>query len=156
MWVDYEQFVTRCEAARRFLVSGEAREAAAELRQAEELYRGDLLEGLYEGWTEGRRLDAQTRFLELLAHLARYYHRSARPEVALEYWRKVVHRDDCSEEAYHGMMLAYASMGKSAEAVRIYRQAAETLRRQLNLGPSALMAEVYLKLVDGQPVDTTL
>lgn len=153
LWVDYEQFLLHCEAARPLLARGDAREGAAELRQAEELYRGDLLEGIYEGWTESRRLEAQTRLLDLLATLARYYHKSGRPEIALEYWRKIVQRDDCSEEAYHGMMVGYAHLGKTAEAVRVYQQAAQTLRQQLNLGPSPQMTQTWLKLVDGQPVD---
>jgi len=153
LWIDYEQFLLHCEAARPLLARGDAREGAAELRQAEELYRGDLLEGVYEGWTESRRLEAQTRLLDLLATLARYYHKSGRPEVALEYWRKIVQRDDCSEEAYHGMMVGYAHLGKSAEAVRVYQQAAQTLRQQLNLAPSPQMTQTWLKLVDGQSVD---
>lgn len=153
LWIDYEQFLLHCEAARPLLARGDAREGAAELRQAEELYRGDLLEGVYEGWTEGRRLEAQTRLLDLLATLARYYQKSGQPEVALEYWRKILQRDDCSEEAYHGLMICHARLGRSAEAVRVYQQAAQTLRQQLNLAPSPQMTETWLKLVDGQPVD---
>jgi len=146
LWVDCEDFLEHCQAAQRALLQQQPAQAVAELRKAELLYRGDLLEALYDEWVEPARQAAQERFAQLLATLGRHAFEQEKYEQSLEYWKRLLQRDNCSEDAYIGCFLAQQALGRPGEAVRTYHQCAQVLRKELGLGPPPQLVEMYLKL----------
>lgn len=147
LWVDVEAFRAHCDRAGAVRGS----EAALELKRAEELYRGDFLEGDYSDWTEAPRRELQERLVGLLARLAIHYADSGKPEVALDYWKRLIARDNLHEDAYLGCMQAQIALGRHGDAVRTYHQCAGALRQELNLPPPPRVAETYLQLLARQP-----
>lgn len=143
LWVDCEQFLLHCEQARRL----GAGEAAAEMRKAEGLYSGDFLEGNYEEWTEPIRSRLREELTRLLSALARYYFQTGKHQISLDSWKRLLHLDNCCEDAYLGCMLCYLELGQQAEAVRTYHSCAQKLREELNLAPPPQIVETYLKLL---------
>ncbi|MBT9585738.1 response regulator [bacterium] len=156
LWVDVEEFLRHCEAAQRAFEQNQNAQAVAELKKAELLYRGDFLEGIYDDWAETARQQIQERLTQLLTALGRHFFESSRFEVSLDYWKRLLARDNCSEDAYLGCMLSYLALGRQGEAVRAYHQCAQTLRQELNLAPPPRLVETYLKLQAGEAVDLAL
>jgi len=146
LWVDSEDFLEHCQAAQKALLQQQPAQAVAELRKAELLYRGDLLEALYDEWVEPARQTTQERFAQLLSTLGRQSFEQEKYEQSLEYWKRLLQRDNCSEEAYIGCFLAQQALGRPGEAVRTYHRCAQVLRKELGLGPPPQLVEMYLKL----------
>ncbi|HEV3049977.1 MAG TPA: BTAD domain-containing putative transcriptional regulator, partial [Longimicrobium sp.] len=69
-WLDIEEFECRLDEA----ASADDARAAVLLRAAVELYRGDLLEGLYDEWCIFERERLRLRYLEALERLIRHHH----------------------------------------------------------------------------------
>lgn len=156
LWVDVEEFLRHCEAAQRAFQQNQSALAVSELKKAELLYRGDFLEGVYDEWTETARQQIQERLTQLLTALGRHFFEQGRHEVSLDYWKRLLQRDNCSEDAYLGCILSYLAMGRQGEAVRMYHQCAQTLRQELNIGPPTRLVETYLKLQAGQAVELVM
>ena len=155
-WVDVEEFQSHCETAQRAFQSNQNAQAVAALKQAELLYRGDFLEGVYEDWAESARQALHERLATLLTALGRHFFEISRFEVSLDYWKRLLQRDNCSEDGYLGSMLSLLALGRQGEAVRCYHQCVQTLRKELDLTPPPRLIETYLKIQAGENVDLTL
>lgn len=114
-----------------------------EQARAVELYRGDLLDGLYlaetgfAGWlaTERARLrDSAMRLLEATAASALA---SRRFDSALALAGRLVTLDGLNEPGHRLLMAAYAQTGRTAEALRQYRLLQSRLRDELGVPPEA-------------------
>jgi two-component SAPR family response regulator len=143
LWVDVEQFRLHCDEARRL---ANPAEAAAQLKKAEALYRGDFLQGFYEDWCEPLRAQLFNQLVQLFTGLGQHYFERGKYEVSLDYWKRLLLRDNCSEDAYLGSVLCQLALGRKAEAVRTYHQCADRLREELNLSPPPKLVEIYLKI----------
>ena len=127
-----------------------------ELQAAEQLYQGDFLEGEYPDWAGPVRLDLKNRWLEVLALLGRHFYQQGKPEVAQESFRKMLARDNCSEEAYLGLMACQLAQGQTSEAIKTYHQCVRSLQSELSLPPPPRLLELYLQVVDGRPARVEL
>ncbi len=148
--VDVEEFL-ECEArGRQLAAQGLLGQAVGDLQKAEQLYRGDFLEGEFPEWAEPVRLTLKTRFLEVLGALGRHFYRQGKPEVAQDFFRKMLQNDNCSEEAYLGLMACQLAQQQTSEAIKTYHQCTRVLQSELSLPPPPRLLELYLRVVDGQ------
>jgi putative nucleotidyltransferase with HDIG domain len=148
-FVDLEAFDLHCHKGRLLKDQGRWDEALAELQKAERLYRGDFLEGSYEEWSDDLRLKCQTKYAEALQTLAQYFLDRKKYEVSIDYWKKILARDNCLEDAYLGLMQCHVLAGRQNEAIRTYHQCVQTLKKELDLAPAPSIVEYYLRLVHG-------
>jgi hypothetical protein len=92
--VDVEQFLAAAAGALASYGHHEAREARAELAQAESLYTGDFLdEDQYEDWATPLRDEARTTYVSVVRALAALADASGHLDDALRYHRRVLERD---------------------------------------------------------------
>ncbi len=143
--IDTSQFQAHLKAAEVAFQGADSALAASELKKAELLYGGDFLEGLYEEWVIAPRQTLVDRLQQLLQSLAAHFASQGRHEVSLDYWRRLLSRDNCHEEAYQGAFLSLLELGRPAEAVRLYHQCSASLRQELGVGPPPRLVELYLK-----------
>ncbi len=153
--VDVEDFVAAESRGRQLAARGLLTQALPDLQRADRLYQGDFLEGEYPEWADPVRLDLRTRHLEVLSWLGRHFYRQGKPEVAQESFRKMLQRDNCSEDAYLGLMACQLAQQQTADAIKTYHQCTRSLQSELNLPPPPRLLELYLRIVDGssQPVE---
>jgi two-component SAPR family response regulator len=147
LWIDIDQFQKHSDEAHRLASMNRSGDAAIELKKAEAIYRGDFMEGTYEDWTEPIRTRLLNQLTQLLTALARHFFERSKYEVSLDYWKRLLQRDNCSEDAYLGIMLCQSAQGRQSEAVRTYHQCARKLREELNLSPPPRIVETYLKML---------
>lgn len=111
-----------------------------ELRAADELFRGELLEGLelgdsfrFQAWCTARREQARARHAEVLrALLARLS-----GEEALAAARRLVSLEPADEAAHRTIIELLGKLGRPREAVQQYDSLREILRSTLGTAPSA-------------------
>lgn len=109
----------------------------ATLRQASELYRGPLLDGLgivdaaFEEWLREARADLASRAARAIGNLAELVEGADRI-VATE---RLLALEPLSEAAHLAVMQAHLAQGDSARALRQYENCASLLKRELGVEP---------------------
>ena len=116
----------------------EAAVRSADWPRAQALYRGPFLEGLevdaspeFADWTRYQRTRLQEARRTVLVELAR----RAAPQEAVAHWLRLLAEDPLDAAACRGAMTAYLRLGEAEKALRLYREQAELLERELGLPP---------------------
>lgn len=126
----------------------------ADLAGACALYRGPLLDGLglrgaeaFEDWLAERRRYCERLVLDCLTALINDAQRRG-DSVALEnHARQMLIINPLKERAYRALVLALGRTGRFTEALGVYAECAEALRRELNVAPSADTVAIYERVL---------
>src|SRR5262249_19733784 len=117
------------------------------LRQAVDVYKGDLLEGLEAEWVMPHRERLRQRFGEALERLAtRLSERGAYSE-AIRHAERLLQHDPVREDTYRLLMRLHESQGARMRALRVYHTCVATLSRELGVTPSIATRRAYEALI---------
>ena len=130
----------------------------ASLREADELYQGEFLQGTYESWADGVRWELREQLSSCRAGMAAYFSNAGKPEVARCLWERVLEHDPCHESAYFELMQCWHRLGKNTEVIKTYHRCVQTLQEELDLGPPPEIIKFYLELIEasGSPASTSV
>lgn len=125
IWVDVEEFQRgiRTEAS------------LEEVSQALELYRGDLLEDLYDEWCIAPREQFRRLYISALEKLVENFHRNGEYDEALKYAHRWVAQEPFDEGARRWLILLYALKGDRGRALTEYQNLVRFLEEELNAEP---------------------
>ena len=136
-------------AAEALRKRGLASASAAELQEAADLFRGELLEGLelseafrFQAWCTARREEARALHAEILRALAA----NLGGEEALPVARKLVELEPADEGAHRLIISLLGKQGRPREALLQYDACREILRSTLGTAPSAETERVRLAI----------
>src|SRR5687768_11083492 len=142
-WLDVDAFAAAASEAER----DAAGDGLAALRDAAELYTGDLLEGRYDDWLLGERERLRRRYLELVERLAGRLEAHGDHAQAIGYAERLLRHDPLREETYRLLMRLHDARGDRARALRVYHLCAATLEGELGVEPSAATRDAYEALL---------
>lgn len=150
-WLDVAAFEESLSRAEREATDG----GLAALREAVELYTGDLLEGCYDEWLLEEREWLRQRYFEALERLAALLEARGDHAQAILYAELLLRHDPLYEETYRLLMRLHDARGDRARALRVYHVCAATLERELGVEPSAPTREAYEALLppEREPVE---
>lgn len=141
---------------RAFWCDAVAFEAAIERGDAEsavELYRGDLLDGLYlhaapqfEDWLERRRDHLARRYVAALEILAARHSARRAHDRAAECWRAILARAPENGHAVLGLMRALGAAGERAAALHAAERHCALLAREFDAAPDASVVSLAARL----------
>lgn len=134
-WLDIAEFESRIQSALPRQPAGLAAEDIAPVEAALKLYRGDLLEGIFDEWTLREREHLRTLYQRGLAYIAAYYRAHGDYGSSLEYAHKILDVEPLREEIHREIMRLYALNGQRALGVRQYELCRERLRVDLGIEP---------------------
>jgi DNA-binding SARP family transcriptional activator len=137
----FEAAATRADRA-----AGPEEELAA-LREAAELYRGDLLESGYDEWLLEERERLRRRWLQALERLVELLEARGEPAQAVGHAERLLRADPLREATYRTLMRLHDARGDRARALRAYHACAATLERELGVEPSAATRQAYEALL---------
>ena len=141
--LDVDQF----EAAARLSLSQSGQELNDDqvsiLEAAVELYKGDLLEGVYEDWCLYERERLRLAFLNILIRLMDYHSRSGNYERALAYGQRILLLDPTRERAHRQLMMIHWLSGDREAALRQYHSCGKILQGELGLKPVQETQNLY-------------
>jgi DNA-binding SARP family transcriptional activator/AraC-like DNA-binding protein len=130
---------------------GEAEAGLNHYRQALALYQGEYLQECpYEDWCSEERERLLTLYLRTADRLARALVEGEAWEEAIEVCRSILARDDCWEQAYRLMMVAYSRLGNRAQALQVYRRCVERLEEALEIKPSGVTVRLYESILQAR------
>lgn len=101
------------------------------LREAVEIYRGDLLPGFYEDWIVNEQQWLAGLYFEAVEALIQLLEGQGDLHEALEYALRAVDRDPLREESHRRVMRLYAATGQRKSALAQLTQLKEILHREL-------------------------
>lgn len=143
LWLDVAVFERAYQRAQGTPGSDLDSECADELRQAVQLYRGELLLGCYEDWCIFERERLQNMYLAMLDKLIDCCQEHGQYEVGLDYGDTILRYDRARERTHRRMMRLYYLAGDRTSALRQYGQLARALREELDVKPSQRSSELY-------------
>lgn len=117
--------------------------ALAALEGAIDLYRGDLLPGLYDDWLVPERERLRQAFLGGVAEAVRRRMEAGDDATALRCAEQLLHFDPMREETYRDLMLLHARAGNHAAVRVIYQACVATLRDQFGVEPSPATVDSF-------------
>lgn len=149
LWVDVASFESACNGARG--VPGRQLEtaAAAALRSAVALYRGELLESWYHDWCLVERERFQLMYLSALDKLVGYCEAHGEYEAGLDYGLSILRCDRAREYTHRALMRLHFLAGDRTGALRQFERCCAALREELDVAPSAKTVALYERVRDG-------
>lgn len=134
-WLDVEDFERSIEKYEGRPPAQLTAAESEELRRAVALYRGDLLEELYDDWCliEQERLKA--RLLVTLEKLMRYHAARSEWSSALLYGRRVLRYDPLREHIHREVMRYHYFQGNRPAALSQYVTCARLLAKEMGIEP---------------------
>ncbi|MFH8751317.1 BTAD domain-containing putative transcriptional regulator [Streptomyces rimosus] len=154
--VDCHRFRDLAARARALADAGDDSGALAVFEEAEALWRGEPLCGLYGLWAEGVRARlAEHRLAATLRRVAIGLRRGRFAELTGELaalWEQ--HPTD--EDLVAQLMIANYGCGRQADALRAYETTRRRLATELGTAPGEALARIHRHILDGAPVDRLL
>jgi DNA-binding SARP family transcriptional activator len=151
-WIDIAEFESCWEQIR-----GRSRDLTGQdvsnIVRLISLYRGDLLEGLYNEWVLSERERFRLIYLASLAKMLDYFHTQNAPEKSLEYGHLVLAVDPLREDIHRTVMQLYLDLGQRSMAVRQYKICCVLLKDELNITPMAETQALYEQALGTQRGD---
>lgn len=112
------------------------------LREAVDLYRGDLLEGWFQDWCLYERERLQNMYLAILGKLMDHCEASEEYEAGLAYGTCILRIDGARERTHRRLMRLHYLAGDRTAALRQYERCVEALRRELAVKPATRTVEL--------------
>lgn len=141
--VDLEEFEQVFDLGRQASKREDWESALEHFRKAEDLAGGEVHEGSLEEWVFPVRERVERKLTACRTVLADYFRGRGKHLLAIELWQRVLDHDNCSEDAYRGLVDAYLSLGNKAKAVRAYQACEKAFREELDLDPPADLKERF-------------
>jgi DNA-binding SARP family transcriptional activator len=99
------------------------------------LYKGNLLEGVYEDWCLYERERLRLAFLNILIRLLDHHSRNGSYEHGLEYGQRILALDPTREKVHRQIMMIHWLAGNRESALQQYRACCEVLKMDLGIKP---------------------
>jgi DNA-binding SARP family transcriptional activator len=148
---DVEEFERNIGEARRLAAKGHLVESDAHLTAAVALYRGDLLEGIYDEWCVTDQARLRALFLHALETLMDSASQRGDVRVALLHGERLLSHDPLRETVHREIMRLKYRLGDRAAAVHQFRECARTLATELGVQPMRETHALYEAMVADRP-----
>ena len=142
-WTDAWEFEDRMNALEGLEGDELDREQLFELTRAVKLYRGSLLEGVYDDWCLGLQDRMKARYLGGLEALVRHYRTRADWTTSIALAHRILQIDPLREQVHRELMLCHYATGNRPLAILQYHECATILQRELDLEPMAETERLY-------------
>lgn len=124
-----------------------------QIEQVLTLYRGDLLEGMYEDWALRERERFRSLHLNCLTRLMEFYAGRKDFERSIDLAREILRRDPMREEIHRVLMRLYLESGQRTLAMSQYVQCRDLLSQELGVLPLQETIDLYQQILASSQAD---
>ncbi len=131
------------------------------LQALADLYRGDFFDRvtvreapLFEEWCLSARERLQLLYQEVLWRLAQAHQAAGDETGCVQTLNRLIEADPLRERTYRALMQAHVRQNDRAAALRVYKQCALYLQRELEVPPSPETEELYQSIIHDTPVSS--
>ena len=134
-WLDTESFEQHIYPLLRKPVSDLDEDEVTEIEGILILYRGELLEGMYEDWALRERERFRSLHLNCLTRLMEFYAGRKNFQQSIACAHEILRRDPVREEIHRALMRIYLESGQRTLAMRQYVRCRDFLDQELGVAP---------------------
>ncbi len=145
--IDTEEFKTHIAAAQDAKKAGDSAGLRRELEAAYALYRGDLMEGLYDDWAEEQRHVYSEQHQRVLNALAKLSVNEKHWNDALKFAEEILAIDPYREDLHRLVMKVLAAQSKPSAVKKHYRDMEAVLKSELGIQPAPETRKLFQELV---------
>ncbi len=150
IWLDAHQFVAASQAGDKSFADKAWSAATEAYQQALSLYEGDFLQEYpYEEWSQEERERLHTIYLRMAERLAQSLAKLSDWASVIAVCEQILSKDNCWEEAYRLLMIAYTQQGQRPLALRIYLQCVTQLADELAVDPALTTRQLHEAILRG-------
>lgn len=146
---EFESAVSQACEAEKENKPGAEREFLA---KAAQLYRGDLLPGLYEEWIDVERRRLAEKQTAVLNRLISLLERNREFLIAVQYAQRLLDLDPLREASHQTLIRLHTLNADRAAALQAYQQCVAVLRRELNVEPGLSIRRMHEQLMNQESV----
>lgn len=153
VWIDvaiFEQAFTSTQGLRGSRLDAQS---AALLKEAVELYKGDLLDGWYQDWCLFERERLQNMYLCMLEKLMSYSEAHSDYEAGQRYGSAILRYDRAHERTYRQLMHLQHMAGDRTGALRQYKRCVAALDDELGVKPDRRTTALYEHIRNDQTTE---
>lgn len=147
LWVDARDFLTHLRRAEES--DGPARLTA--LRAAVDLYRGDLVQNLYDDWCNAEQERFRQMYEYALHTLVATCESQKRLDEAVHWAERALQVNPLQENLYRTLMRLYTLMGERERALETYTRCRRVLREALDTEPMPETEHLYQEILAAAP-----
>jgi DNA-binding SARP family transcriptional activator len=142
-WLDVAIFENSFNRTRGILGRELDKEQAQIIKNAVDVYRGELLNGWYQDWCLYERERLENQYLAMLDKLMEYCEVHTQYEEGVFYGETILRYDRAREQTHRRLMRLYYLSGHRTGALRQYQKCVETLREELNVKPTHSTLQLF-------------
>ncbi|MEM1256032.1 MAG: BTAD domain-containing putative transcriptional regulator [Cyanobacteria bacterium P01_H01_bin.21] len=142
-WSDVSAFETKIAKT----ADQPSKEKIETLKQAIELYQGELLPTCYDDWIESERHRLHQLLLNALSDLSLGLADLGDYRGAIAHTQRLLQLDPLNESGYLTLMKCHAQQGERANALQVYHQCMTLLRDEMGIDPSTETRQFYEHLL---------
>jgi DNA-binding SARP family transcriptional activator len=143
VWLDVAMFESAFASTQGVPGKQLDEQSARVLKDAVELYKGDLLDGWYHDWCLFERERLQNMYLSMLDKLMIYSAEHREYEAGQVYGAQILRYDAASERTYRQLMHLQYLAGDRTGALRQYRRCVAALDEELGVKPDRQTNALY-------------
>lgn len=144
-WFDVEVFEEKASAGLQGPLAHDQTCGEA-LREAVELYQGELLEGCYDDWCLAERERLRLLLLRVLRRLQGHARLAGDFELAIAYGERLLDLDSLQEDVHREVMRCHVDAGQPTRALEHFHRWRETLRSELQVEPMRETWQLYRRI----------
>jgi DNA-binding SARP family transcriptional activator len=152
-WLDIETFEEQLVPLLQIPLSQLSETEVGTLTRILALYRGELLEGIYDDWALFERERLRVLYLNGLMRLMSCHTTRNNFDQAIDYGQKILRHDPLREEIHRNLMRLYLGNGQRGLAIRQYSLCREVLIEQLGIEPLEETQSLYLRIIESPSID---
>lgn len=149
LWLDVAQFEHAFASVKGVPGKALEQEQVSAVKEAVDLYQGDLLESWYQDWCLLERERLQNIYLALLDKLLSHCEACRDYESGIEYAARLLNCDLAHERTYRRLMRLHALTGDRTGALRTYQRCAAALQEELGVAPGPETRDLHRQIVNG-------
>lgn len=150
LWIDVARFESLVYSSQKYGPQALSRQQRLDLEEAVGLYRGDLLDGIYEDWTLYERERLRLMYMNARQKLMLHYTHLGRFEEALAHGAGLLAIDPAREKIHRQMMRLFALTGDRNAALAQYKRCKQLLRDELDLPPMRETRQLYREIKENR------
>lgn len=154
-WLDVEHFLTgTAELLQKPVLAWNERDAD-DISKIVELYRGNLLEGIYDDWAIRERENYRRALLQSLTSLMEYYTNQNSYIKAIHCGERLLAYDPVREDIHRAIMRLYIQNGQPQLAMQQYSHCCTILEEELQMVPMPETQYLHSQLLSDSPIART-
>lgn len=120
-------------------------------RNAERLYKGDLLEGCSQDWCLFERERLKEMYIVILDKMMGYCEANCDYETGISYGKKILAEDSVRENTHLRLIRLYYLAGDRPSAIRQFEICRKMLKEEFGIEPNETTVLIYQKIIQNKP-----